>query len=116
MDLMVLSQDSYVDILNHLTHHPSVAVFGHGPGKEIIENEVLRVGLVSLWGFPGGTSGKEPADPGDIADAVSVPGWRRSPGGGHDNSLQYSYLENPMDRTAWWPIVHRVAKSRTRLM
>ena len=65
MDLMVLSQGSYVDVLNHLTHHPSVAVFGHGPGKEIIENEVLRVGLVSLWGFPGGTSGKEPANPGD---------------------------------------------------
>ena len=111
---MVLSLDSHVNVLNHLTHHSSAAVFGHGPGKEVIENEVLRVGLVSLWGFPGGINGKEPANPGDIGDAVSVPGWR-SPGGGHDNSLQYSYLENPMDRTAWWPTVHRVTKSRTPL-
>ena len=92
-----------------------MAVFGHGPGKEIIENEVLRVGLVSLWGFPGGTSGKEPADPGDIADAVSVPGWRRSPGGGHDNSLQCSCLENSTDRGAWRATVHGVTKNRTRL-
>ena len=90
---MVLSLDSYVDILNHFTHHPSVAVFGHGPGKEIIDNEVLRGGLVSLWGFPGGNSGKEPANPGDIRDAVSVPGWRRSPGG--RNSLQYSSWRIP---------------------
>ena len=96
---MVLSLDSHVNVLNHLTHHSSAAVFGHGPGKEVIENEVLRVGLVSLWGFPGGISGKEPANPGDIGDAVSVPGWR-SPGGGHDNSLQFlpgeSYGQNSL--------------------
>ena len=39
----------------------------------------------------------------------------RSPGGGHGNPLQYSCLENPMDRGAWWATVHRVAKSRTGL-
>ena len=39
----------------------------------------------------------------------------RSPGGGHGNPLQYSCLENPMDRGAWWSTVHRVAKSQTRL-
>ena len=37
------------------------------------------------------------------------------PGGGHGNPLQYSCLENPMDRGAWWPTVHKVAKKRTRL-
>ena len=37
----------------------------------------------------------------------------RSPGGGHGNPLQYSCLENPMDRGAWWAAVHKVAKSRT---
>ena len=42
-------------------------------------------------------------------------GSGRSPGGGHGNPLQYSCLENPMDREAWWAIVHRVAKSRTQL-
>ena len=42
-------------------------------------------------------------------------GLVRSPGGGHSNPLQYSCLENPMDRGAWWATVHRVAKSQTRL-
>ena len=39
----------------------------------------------------------------------------RSPGGGHGNPLQYSFLENVMDRGAWWATVHRVTKSQTRL-
>ena len=59
-----------------------------------------------------------PANAGDIRDMGSVPGSGasgRSPGGGHGNPLQYSCLENPMDRGAWWVTVHRVAKSRTRL-
>ena len=46
---------------------------------------------------------------------VSIPGSGRSSGGGHGNPLQYSCLENPMDRGAWWASVHRVAKSQTQL-
>ena len=46
---------------------------------------------------------------------VQIPGSGRSPGGGNGNRLQYSCLENPMDRGAWWATVHGVAKSRTRL-
>ena len=42
-------------------------------------------------------------------------GWEDSPGEGKGNPLQYSCLENPMDRGAWWATVHGVAKSRTRL-
>ena len=54
-----------------------------------------------ILGFPGGTSGKKPAaNAGDIRDAGSNPGWGISPGGGNDNPLQYSCLENPMDRGA----------------
>ena len=49
----------------------------------------------------------------DAGDTGSVPGLGRSPGGGNDNPLQYSCLENSMDRGAWWAIVHGVAKSRT---
>ena len=45
----------------------------------------------------------------------SIPGLGRSPGRGHGNPLQYSCLENAMDRGAWWPTVHRVTKSWTRL-
>ena len=53
--------------------------------------------------------------PGDIRDEGLIPGSGRSPGEGHSNPLQYSSLENPMDRGAWWAAVHGVAKSRTRL-
>ena len=50
------------------------------------------------------------ANAGDIRDAVSIPGSGRSPGGGHDNLLQYSCLENPMDRGVQWATVHRVTE------
>ena len=56
---------------------------------------------------------KPPANAGEVGDTGSVPGWGRSPGGGHGNPLQYSCLENPMDRGAWLGTVHRVAKSWT---
>ena len=54
-----------------------------------------------------------PANAGDIRDTVFIPGLGRSPGGGHGNPLQYSCLENPMDRGAWWATVHGVTKSWT---
>ena len=50
---------------------------------------------------------------GDVRDLSSIPGSGRSRGGGNGNPLQYSCLENPMDRGAWWATVHRVAESRT---
>ena len=55
------------------------------------------------------------AKAGDVGDAGLIPGSGRFPGEGHGNSLQYSCLQNPMDREAWWATVHRVAKSGTRL-
>ena len=62
-------------------------------------------------GFPGGSDGKESAC--NARDLGSISGSGRSPGGGNDNPLQYSCLENPMDRGAWWATVHRVIKSQT---
>ena len=56
-----------------------------------------------------------PANAGDVRDACSIPGLGRSPGGGLGNPVQYSYLENPMDRGAWRATVLGVAESRTRL-
>ena len=56
---------------------------------------------------------KLPANAGDIRDAGSIPGMGRSLGGGHGNPLQYSCLENPMDRGAWQATVYGVAKSQT---
>ena len=62
-------------------------------------------------GFPGGSDGKESTY--NAGDLGSIPGFGRSPGGGHDNPLQYSCLEDPMDRGAWWAAVPGFAKSRT---
>ena len=54
-----------------------------------------------------------PANAEDIRDMGLVPGSGRCPGGGHGNPLQYSCLQNPMDRGAWQVIVHRVSKNHT---
>ena len=63
-------------------------------------------------GFPGGAVVKNPpAKTGDARDVGSIPGSGRSPGGGTGNSLQYSCLENSMDKGAWQATVHEVAKS-----
>ena len=56
-----------------------------------------------------------PANAGDLRDVGSIPGWGRFPGEGNGNPLQYSCLENPMDRGAWQATVHGVMKSRTQL-
>ena len=56
-----------------------------------------------------------PANAGDMRDTGSTPELGRSPGGGHGNPLQYSCLENPMDRGAWWATVRGVTQSWTRL-
>ena len=56
-----------------------------------------------------------PDNAGDVRDTGSIPGLGRSPGGEHGNPLQYSCLENLMDRGAWWAMVHGVAKSWTQL-
>ena len=67
-------------------------------------------------GFPGRSVVKNlPANAGDSDNASSIPGSGRSPGGGNGNPLQYSCLENPMDRGAWKAAVHGVAKSWTQL-
>ena len=52
-----------------------------------------------------------PPNTGDIRDVSSIPGSGRCPGGGNGNPLQYSYLENPMDRGTWQATVHEVAES-----
>ena len=67
-------------------------------------------------GLPQWLSGKESAcKSGASGDTSSIPRSGRSPGGGHGNPLQYSQLENPLDRGAWQAMVHSVAKSQTQL-
>ena len=65
----------------------------------------------SLALFPGGSVLKKP--PANAGDAGSTPRSGTFPGGGNGNPLQYSCLENPMDREAWWATVHGVTKSWT---
>ena len=62
-------------------------------------------------GFPGCASSKESAC--SVGDLGLIPGWGRSPGEGNGNPLQYSFLENPMDRGAWRATIHRVTESQT---
>ena len=65
-------------------------------------------------GFPGAASGKEPACQCRRHKRCGFDPWvRKTPGGGHGNPLQYSCLENPMDREAWWFTTYRVAKLDT---
>ena len=66
--------------------------------------------LLYTYGVPGGSVVKDlPASAGDARDLGSNPGSGRSPGAGNGNSLQYSCLENPMERGgAWWATVHGV--------
>ena len=68
------------------------------------------------WGFLGGSDSKESAC--SAGDLDLIPGSGEiffSPGEKNSNPLQYSYLENPMDKGTWWAIAHGVAKSQTRL-
>ena len=61
-----------------------------------------------IQGFSGGSVIKNP--PANTGDVGSIPGSGRSPGEGNDNPLQYSCLENPIDRRDWYAIIHWIAK------
>ena len=76
-------------------------------------SDLLIPTLGDYRGFPGGSDGEESAC--NAGDPGSIPGLGRAPGEGHGNPLQYSCLENPMDRGTWMATVHRVAKSLTQL-
>ena len=67
--------------------------------------------IATFMGFPGSSAGKESAC--NAKELGSIPGLGRFLGGGHGNPLQYSCLENPHDRGAWWATVHGVARCQT---
>ena len=78
--------------------------------------ETKKTGVLQSMGLqrvPGGSDSKESTC--NVGDLCLIPGLGRSPEGGHGNPLQYSCLENPVDRGALWATVHGVAKSQTRL-
>ena len=74
----------------------------------------VYVYLHMFMGFPGASVVKNPpVNAGDTGHAGLIPGLGRCLGGGHGSPLQYSCLENPIDRGAWWATLHGVAKSWT---
>ena len=83
--------------------------------QKVTEN--LVNGLMAFFlGLGRGLGGSEvKASAPSAGDPGSIPGSGRYPGEANGNPLQYSCLENPTDREAWWATVHGVAKSRTRL-
>ena len=89
--------------------HSSSLAFRHEVWITLLKKYLFILSL----GFPGGSDGKESSC--NAGDLGSIPGLGRSSRGGHGNPLQYSCLENPMARGAWWATVHGVTKSRTWL-
>ena len=84
--------------------------------QECLREWVLYVCLPQLKikrGFPDSSAGKESAC--NAGDLGLVPGLGKSPGERNGSPLQYSCLENSMDREAWWATVHGITKSQTRL-
>ena len=84
---------------------------------KVVISMVLQSNAHTYKDFPGGSAVKNsPANAGDTGDAGSIPGSGRCPGEGNGNPLQYSYLENPMDRGGWQAIVHVVTSVGHDLM
>ena len=99
----------------HVIFVMKIISFSHGEVNYISMDLKFGFGYwIILWGFPDGSDGKESAC--NTGDPGSIPGSGRSPGGRNGNPLQYSCLENSMDRGAQWATVHGVSKSRICLV
>ena len=112
-----MTEDEIVGWHHQLDEHEFEQALGVGDGQG-------SLACCSSWGRKesdtteqlnrtGSSDGKESAC--NVGYPGSTPGLKRSPGEGHGNPLQYSCLENPMERETWWAIVHRVTKSQTQL-
>ena len=91
-----------LDLIDHFLFHV----------REIFNYNLFKNFLIPFL-FPGGSDCKASAY--DVGDLGSIPGSGRYPGEGNGNPLQYSCLENPRDRGAWWAVVYGVAQSWIRL-
>ena len=100
---------------NKIHRHREQTCGCQGKGREGVGWTEFRVSRCKL-GFPDGAVVKNPpANAGDARNVGLIPGSGRSPAGGTGNPLQYSCLENSIDRGAWWATIHGVTKSWIRL-
>ena len=104
------SSDFDFSVLHGPVNQSQLNIIGYSPHFKILTHISI---VICYTGFPGGSDGKESAC--NAVDLGSKPGSGRSPGEGNGNPLQYSCLENPMDRGSWWAPVHGFTKSWTRL-
>ena len=101
--------ESFLEIISIFCEH--VAWYHY-----LVDFQKELLGIMKPWGLPRWLSSEvSTCNAGVAGDEGLIPGLWRSPGGEHGNSLQYSYLDNPTDRGARWPTVHRVVKSQTLL-
>ena len=105
------------DVFHLLTGLSEVTVIINSYTVSSKSSDPFSFHLTTQTGFPGGASGNEPTRQcrRHKRASSSISGLGRFPGGGNSNPLQYSCLENPMDRGAWRATVQRVTKSQTRL-
>ena len=99
------SEHSKITLWNH--YHPDTK-----SRQGYCRKRKSQAKILDIWTFQVALVVKNlPASAGDMRDAGSIPVSGRSPAGEYGNSLQYSYLENPIDRGGWWAIVHWITKS-----
>ena len=99
----------------HPSIHPSIPPYIHSLTHPSI-HFLIYPSHLTIHCFPCGSVVKNPpASARDTGDTDSIPGWGRSLGEGNGNPLQYSCLENSMDRGAWWATVHGVTKCQSQL-
>ena len=90
-----------------------IGKFGDLLFQRCLKTTVMKTEIENLMGFPGGSDNKEPAC--NAGDLGLIPGSGRTPGEGNGYPLQYSCLEDSMDRRVWQVTVQEVTESRTRL-
>ena len=112
----IISANKVTKVLASRVNNSSGHMISTSVTKNVYYTPEFGTYILLPWGLPGGTSGKEPSCQCRRLKRLGVHPWlAKILGKGHGNQLQYSCLENPMDREAWCTTVHRVAKSQTWL-
>ena len=115
---LLYTRDQDPRLQAHLDHSllcgSDISLYGIGLTLFFLVSKKRKLDCFYWFSGPGSSDGKEPAC--STGDPGSIPGLGRSLGEGNSNPLQYSYLENPMDRGDWRATVHGVAKSQLQLM